>query len=261
MTSTLVLLEHRPPAAIVTLNRPQSANALSIAMISELSCIGAQLQPFTDLRAIIITGAGDRAFCAGADLKERLTLSQDDVRRLLQKYRTDLSWIDSCPIPVVAALNGSAMGGGLELALHCDLRVAAPHAQFAFPETSLAIIPGAGGTQRLPRLIGEARAKELILLGSCITAEQALGFGLINRVSAPGIEVVKDTLDWLSPVLTGAPIAARAALQAIDTAMEMPLPEGLTLELAAYEMCLRSEDRLEGLKAYAEKRSPRFNGR
>ncbi len=261
MTKPLVLLERRPPAAVITLNRPERANALSEALIDELAVIGAMLQSLTDTRAVIITGAGNRAFCSGADLKERLLMSDADVRRVLQKYRTDLSWIDSCPVPVVAALNGSALGGGLELALLCDLRVAVPEALLGFPEASLAVVPGAGATQRLPRLIGQARAKELILLGTRLTAAQALDFGLVNRVSAPGAEVVKDTLAWLAPILYGAPLAARAALLAIDAASERPLREGLEIELGAYEMCLKSEDRREALQAYAEKRAPHFEGR
>jgi enoyl-CoA hydratase/carnithine racemase len=260
MTAPLVLLEHRPPAAIVTLNRPECANALSEALIGELTAVGARVQTL-DVRAVIITGAGNRAFCSGADLKERLQMSDEDIRCVLRRYRTDLSWIDLCPLPVVAALNGSALGGGLELALLCDLRVAVPEALLGFPETSLAIIPGAGATQRLPRLIGEARAKELILLGTRLTAASALGLGLVNRVSEPGVDVVQDTLNWLAPVLHGAPLATRAALLAIDAAGSSSLNDGLEIELLAYEMCLASKDRKEALRAFAEKRQPKFEGR
>ncbi len=261
MTSPVVLLEVRSFAAIVTLNRPERSNALSDALLSELSIIGSQLQSMANLRAVVITGTGNRVFCAGADLKERLLMSEDDIRRTLKRYRTDLFWIDSFPVPVVAALNGSALGGGLELALLCDLRVAVPEAHLGLPETSLAIIPGAGATQRLPRLIGEARAKEMILLGRRLTAAEALQIGLINRVTAPGVEVVSDTLDWLAPILQGAPLAAKAALLAIDAAADTSLSEGLDVELSAYETCLTSEDRREALRAFAEKRQPRFEGR
>jgi enoyl-CoA hydratase/carnithine racemase len=261
MTSPIVLLELRSSAAIVTLNRPERSNALSEALLGELSSIGTQLQSMADVRAVVITGAGNRAFCAGADLKERLLMSEDDIRRMLKRYRTDLSWIDTLPVPVVAALNGSALGGGLELALLCDLRVAVPEALLGLPETSLAIIPSAGGTQRLPRLIGEGRAKEIILLGRRLTAQEALQIGLINRVTAPGVEVVSDALDWLAPVLQGAPLAAKAALLAIDAAAKKSLGDGLDFELSAYETCLKSEDRREALRAFAEKRQPRFEGR
>ena len=261
MTAPLVLLEFQAPAVVVTLNRPEQANALSEALVDELSAVGERLESYVAARAVVITGAGDRVFCAGADLKERQRMSESDVRRVLDKYRTGLAWIDGCALPVIAALNGSALGGGLELALMCDLRVVVPEAVMGFPETSLGIIPGAGGTQRLPRLIGEARAKELILLGTRISAVRALEFGLVNRVSAPGVDVVADTLSWLEPVLKGAPLAARAALRAIDAARNCPLQEGLEVELRAYETCLSSQDRREALRAFAEKRSPRFEGR
>ena len=261
MTSPQVIVEYRATAAIITLNRPERRNALSEAVVDELSAAGAQVMSNRDLRAVILTGAGDRAFCAGADLKERQDMNERDVRRVLRKYRTALSWIDECPLPVVAALNGVALGGGLELALMCDLRVAVPQAELGFPETSLAIIPGAGGTQRLPRLIGEARAKELILLCTRLSAADALSIGLVNRVSAAGTDVVTDTLAWLRPVLDGAPLATRAALEAIEAASRCSLPEGLQVELDAYEACLKSEDRLEALSAFIDKRPPRFVGR
>lgn len=261
MMPPLVLLEFRAAAAIVTLNRPERSNALSEALLGELSNIGEKIQGLDDLRAVIITGAGNRVFCGGADLNERLLMSDDDVRRMLRRYRTDLSWIDTCPVPVVAAVNGSALGGGLELALLCDLRVAVPEARLGLPETSLGIIPGAGATQRLPRLIGEARAKEMILLGRRLSAAEALQFGLVNRVTAPGVDLVSDTLDWLAPILQGAPLAAKAALLAIDAATDMCLSEGLEVELSAYETCLTSEDRREALRAFAQKRQPRFVGR
>ncbi len=261
MTAPLVRIEYRDRALIITLNRPERANALCESLLDALSAAGNQLQSYPDVRAVILTGAGDRAFCAGADLEERRQMSEVDVRRILNKYRSDLFWLDACSVPTVAALNGSALGGGLELALMCDLRVAVPHAMLGFPETSLGIVPGAGGTQRLPRLIGEARAKELILLCQRITAVQALGYGLVNRVCAPGTDVLKDTLDWLEPVLRGAPLATRAALQAIDAAHDSTLSQGLQIELDAYETCLTSQDRLEGLQAFAEKRPPNFRGR
>jgi len=260
VSSPLVRVEPRDRALVVTLNRPENANALSEALVIELSEVGSSLDSHADVRAVILTGAGTRVFCAGADLKERLQMSDADVRRMLGRYRSGLSWLDTCPIPVIAAINGAALGGGLELALMCDLRVAVPGAKLGLPETSLGIIPAAGGTQRLPRLIGEARAKELVLLGSQISAEQALHYGLVNRVSAPDVDVVTDVIEWLRPLLDGAPIAARAALAAIDAARHQPLAKGLDIELDCYETCLASEDRREALLAFAEKRKPRFKG-
>jgi enoyl-CoA hydratase/carnithine racemase len=257
----LVRLSLEAPAAVITLCRPQSANALSEAMLDELSEAGEVIGGHGEIRAVILTALGEKAFCAGADLKERLGFTETDVRRMLDKYRRGLAWLGQCPVPVVAAMNGSAFGGGLELALMCDLRVAAAHAQFALPETTLGIIPGAGGTQRLPRVVGVARATEMILLGTRINAEQALSYGLLNRITEPGLPVLEDTLRWLQPVFTGAPIAIRAALSALRGAGDLPLAEGLDRERSAYEQCLSSGDRVEALRAFAEKRAPQFEGR
>jgi enoyl-CoA hydratase/carnithine racemase len=188
-------------------------------------------------------------------------MSDDDVREQLRLYRTELAWLEPFPAPVVAALNGVALGGGLELALLCDLRVAAEHALLGLPETTLGIIPGAGGTQRLPRLIGEARAKELILLGKRISASHALAIGLVNRVSRPGTNVVDDTLEWIRPIIEGAPIAEQAALRAIDAASTLDLEAGLAREAELYEDCLSTEDRKEAILSFLEKRKPVFKGR
>lgn len=256
-----VTLQLRSTAAIVTLSRPDRANALSEAMLDQLCDVDRQLDGYHGINAVILTGLGEKCFCAGADLKERITFTPADVQRVLRKYRTGLSWIGRCPVPVVAALNGSALGGGLELALMCDLRVCAPHAQFALPETSLGIIPGAGGTQRLPRIIGAARASELILLASRLDAQQALAWGLVNRVTAAAVGVLDDTLHWLKPVLDGSPTAVRAAIRALRNADGMTLDQGLQVELEAYEMCLQSDDRLEALRAFQEKRPAQFKDR
>ncbi len=215
----------------------------------------------SSIRAIVITGAGDKAFCAGADLKERQGMSDNDVRRQVELYRSELGPLDRSPKPVVAALNGVAFGGGLELALVCDLRVAASHAQVALPETTLGIIPGAGGTQRLPRIVGEARAKEMILLGRRLGAEEALAWGLVNRITPGGTSVVDDAVAWIAPIAGGAPIAQAAALEAIDRSFDATLEQGLELEKVSYDKVLVSEDRLEALKAFADKRKPEFRGR
>jgi methylglutaconyl-CoA hydratase len=256
-----VRLTIEPPAAVVTLCRPEAANALSESLLDELIEIGDLVTKRSDIHAVVVTALGEKAFCAGADLKERLAFGEADVRRMLDKYRRGLDWLGRCPVPVVAAMNGSAFGGGLELALMCDLRVAVAHAHFGLPETTLGIIPGAGGTQRLPRLIGAARATEMILLGTRITAEQALNYGLVNRITEPGLPVLQDTLRWLQPVLDGAPIAVRAALSALRGVNDRPMDEGLDRERAAYEQCLVSEDRVEALRAFAEKRRAKFKGR
>jgi len=183
------------------------------------------------------------------------------VRVQVGLYRTELGPLDRCPKPVVAALNGAALGGGLELALCCDLRVAAAHAQLGLPETSLGIIPGAGGTQRLPRIVGEARAKEMILLARRLTADEALAWGLVNRVTPAGKSVVEDALEWIRPIAEGAPVAQAAALEAIDRSFDAALELGLELERVSYDRTIVSEDRREALAAFAEKRKPRFEGK
>ena len=255
-----VTLHRSGSAAIVTLNRPDRRNALDRNAVRELGRLGRELTTDPRVSAAIVTGAGDRAFCAGADLKEREGMSEADVREMLDLYRSELAWLGAAPFPVVAALNGPALGGGLELALGCDLRTAASHAVLGLPETSLGIIPGAGGTQRLPRLVGVPRALELTLLARRLSAEEALAWGLVNRVAPPGSTLLDDTLAWLSPVLEGAPLALRAALEAVRAATHLPLDAGLDAERRGYERCLTSEDRREALRAFAEKRTPVFKG-
>ncbi len=254
-----VALEGR--ALVLTLDRPERMNALSRELIRALGAAARAAATDDDVRAIVLTGAGDKAFCAGADLKERQGFTKDDVRAQLRLYRSELGALDRSPKPVVAAINGVALGGGLELALMCDLRVAAPTAQLALPETGLAIIPGAGGTQKLPRIVGEARAKEMILTGRRLSADEALGWGLVNRVAAPGQSAKDAALAMIEPILKGAPIAQAAALEAIDASFDADLATGMQLEMLAYERTLVSEDRDEALSAFAQKRAPDYRGR
>jgi enoyl-CoA hydratase/carnithine racemase len=256
-----VEVEQRGAAAIVTIARPERGNSLSRATLAAFGALRGTLAADPTVRAIVITGAGSRVFCAGADLKERTTMNAEQVREQLGAYRTELGWLDDCPKPVVAAINGAALGGGLELALLCDLRIAVPHAVLGLPETALAIIPGAGGTQRLPRVIGEARAAEMILLGRRLSAAEALDWGLIHRVVGEAEDLLVATLQWLEPVLAGAPIAQSAALAALNVARSHSLEQGLARELELYEECLNSEDRAEALTAFAAKRPARFQGR
>ena len=261
MDDSPVKLLRRGAIAVLLLDRETRRNALSRDTLLAFGRLGRECVADPQIKAIVITGPGDKAFCAGADLKERQGMTTDDVRVQVGLYRTELGVLDKSPKPVVAALNGVAFGGGLELALVCDLRVASPSAELALPETTLGIIPGAGGTQRLPRIVGEARAKEMILLGRKLTAEQALAWGLVNRISPAGTNVLEDTIAWLDPIANGAPIAQSAALRAIDTSYEVPLDLGLELERVFYDETLRSEDRLEALRAFAEKRKPSFSGK
>jgi enoyl-CoA hydratase/carnithine racemase len=256
-----VRVERRQAVAVVMLDRADRMNALDRASIAALGQIGKELAADAAIRAVIITGAGDRAFCAGADLKERRTMDDDAVRAQLRLYRSELAWVDPFPMPVIAAINGVCLGGGLELALLCDLRVAAEGAVLGLPETSLGIIPGSGGTQRLPRLVGEARAKRMILFAERVSAREALEIGLVDRVTPAGKSVVDDAFDWIEPIRRGAPIALRAALGAIDAARPAGLEAGLERELELYDECLGSEDRREALEAFAAKRDPVFKGR
>jgi methylglutaconyl-CoA hydratase len=259
--SSPVRIERRGAVGILTIDRADRRNALSRDTLHALGRLGRELCADDGVRAIVITGDGDKAFCAGADLKERQGMSGDDVRVQVGLYRTELGVLDASPKPVIAAINGVAFGGGLELALICDLRVAAPHVELGLPETTLGIIPGAGGTQRLPRVVGEARAKEMILLGRKLGAAEALAWGLVNRVSPEGVSVLDDTLRWIEPIASGAPIAQSAALRAIEASYDVPLVAGLELERVFYDETLRSEDRVEALRAFAEKRKPAFRGR
>jgi methylglutaconyl-CoA hydratase len=260
MTESIVVRTDRGAIAIITLNRPERSHALSREMLALLGSLVQRAADDPDVRAIVLTGSGNRVFCAGADLKERGGMSDDEVRAMLSSYRTEFGTIDRSPKPVLAAINGAALGGGLELALACDLRIAAPHAVLGLPETGLGIIPGAGGTQRLPRIIGEGRAKELVLLGRRLRAEEALAIGLVSRVSPEGISVLEDAIEYLRPIARGAPIAQRAALSAIDASYRVNLEDGLAMERACYDECLRSEDRHEALRALADKREPHFRG-
>jgi enoyl-CoA hydratase/carnithine racemase len=256
-----VRVEQRGGVAIWTIDRPDRMNSLSRATLLAFGALARAAVLDPAVRAIVITGAGDKAFCAGADLKERQGMTENDVRTQVELYRSELGPLDRSPKPVVAAINGVAYGGGLELALVCDLRVAAEHALVALPETTLGIIPGAGGTQRLPRLVGEARAKEMILLGRKLTAAEALAWGLVNRVTPRGTSVVDDAVAWVEPIASGAPLAQAAALEAVDRSYDVGLELGLELEKVSYDKVLVSEDRREALAAFAEKRRPVFKGR
>ena len=256
-----IRVDQRGGVLVWTIDRESRMNSLSRDLLLALGQLTREALSNDSVRAIVITGAGDKAFCAGADLKERRGMSENDIRAQVELYRSELGPLDRSPKPVVAALNGVALGGGLELALICDLRVAAAHAELALPETTLGIIPGAGGTQRLPRLVGAGRAKEMILLGRRLSATEALAWGLVNRVTPVGTNVVDDVLAWIKPIAEGAPIAQAAALEAIDRAMDVPLELGLELEKVSYDKVLISEDRREALSAFAEKRLPRYQGR
>lgn len=249
------------PAAIEvwTIDGEARRNAISRAMLAELSRRVAEVDA-RRTRVVVLTGAGDKAFCAGADLKERSTMTEAEVRAFLQSLRDTLRAIERADCVFIAAINGAALGGGTELALACDVRFASATAELGLTEVKLGIIPGGGGTQRLPRAIGPARAKEFILTGRRIPATEAAALGLVARVSSPA--ALRDEAITLARTIAGnAPIAVAAAKHAIDEGFGKGLDEALSLELAHYQKTLGTSDRLEGLKAFAEKRPPRFEGR
>lgn len=240
-----------------TIDGEARRNAISRAMRAELERLIEEAQSKRELRAVVITGAGDKAFCAGADLKERAGMSEEEVRAFLLDLRRTFRALELSDKIFVAAINGAAYGGGTELALACDLRVIRRGAKMALTETRLAIIPGGGGTQRLPRLVGMAVAKDLILTGRHVEAEEALRIGLVHRVSEG---VVQAAVALAEQVAEGGPIALAAAKAAIQEGMERGLDEGLELEYQQYQRTLQTADRLEGLAAFREKRKPAYRG-
>lgn len=244
----------------ITIHRPEVMNCLSFPTLRRLRTLFHSVRADLDLRAILITGAGDKAFCAGADLKERKTMAPERVPLFVKNIRLTMDDLESLPQPTIGVVNGVAYGGGMELLLACDLRVCAPHAQFGLTEASLAIIPGAGGTQRLPRLIGRARAKELILTARKFDATEAERIGLVNRI-APAGHLHETALEMAQAIAANGPVAVRAAKYAIDHGCDLPLAQGLEVEARAYERVLPTQDRLEALAAFSEKRKPRFVGR
>lgn len=260
MAEAQVLVSKSEGITTLTLNRPEMMNSVSVQLLEELRAAVEELEFDPDVRCAIVTGAGDRAFCAGADLKERAGMTETEVRRFIQTIRTTFTLVENLSIPVIAAVNGAALGGGTELALACDLRVVSDRATLGLTETSLAIIPGAGGTQRLPRLVGKAKAKELILLARRIDAAEALAIGLANRV-VPHESLLDEARAMALAVAQNGPVALRAAKRAIDRGLEMDLASALVFESTCYEMTIPTEDRREGLAAFREKRKPVYKGR
>ena len=255
----LVSCRREGDLAWITLERPEVMNCLSFPTLKRFRMLLEELRADLGLRCLLVTGAGEKSFCAGADLKERKTMPMDRVPHFVRNIRALMDDVAAMPQPTVAVINGFCFGGGTELALACDLRVAAPHAELGLTETSLAILPGAGGTQRLPRLIGRSRAKDLILTARKLGADEAERMGLVNRVATPGT-LRAAALELASSIAANGPVAVRAAKDAIDHGAELPLKQGLEHEARCYERVLGTQDRVEALAAFAEKRKPRFRG-
>ncbi len=263
MSKQTVLLSQLDDGILtLTLNRPAAMNSFSRELLHALGAAIEDASFNTEVRVVIITGgAGEKAsFSTGADLKERATMSEDEVKRFLFNIRNTFTAVENMKQPVIAAINGYAFGGGLELALACDIRIAAEEARMGLTETSLAIIPGGGGTQRLPRIVGLARAKEMILTARRITAEEALAIGLVNRV-VPGDRLLAACRALAAEIAQNGPIAVQQAKFAVSKGMDASLEVGLGIESVAYWHCIPTEDRLEGLKAFKEKRKPIYKGR
>ena len=257
---TLRLSEPLPHVLLIELNRPEVRNALNTQMGLDLRDIFVPLQ-FTpgDWRAIVITGVGDKAFCAGGDLKQRHGMSDSDWRLQHAIFEEAYYAVMDCPIPVIAAVNGAAYAGGCELALSCDFIYAASACKFALTEVSIGIMPGGGGTQNLPRAVGERRAKELILCAKPFSAEQAEKWGLVNEVFPPA-ELMQQVMATAQRLADNAPISVRQAKKSIHQGLQMDLKTGLHFEVQAYDRMISTQDRLEGIRAFNEKRKPVFKG-
>ncbi len=256
----LVTMEREGDLVWLTIQRPDVMNCLSFPTLKRLRTLCAELRLDLSIRVVLITGSGEKAFCAGADLKERKTMPKERVPDFVRNIRAVMDDFEALPQPTIGVINGVAFGGGTELLLACDLRVAAPHAQLGLTETSLAIIPGAGGTQRLPRLVGRSRAKDLILTGRKLDAIEAERIGLVNRI-APAGKLRETALEIAAQIASNGPVAVRAAKAAIDEGADFPLEKGLEIEARCYERVLPTQDRLEALAAFAEKRKPNYIGR
>lgn len=258
--SEFIKEERRNSIAIIQLNRPEKFNALSREMILTLSSIFTNLEPDTALRTIILTGAGEKAFCSGTDIDGLAELTESEAREVSERGQSLCNQIENSPTPVIAAINGIAAGGGCELALACHLRIASSNARFSLPETKLGIIPGYGGTQRLAREIGKGRALEMMLTGTPMDAKEALQSGLINRLTdADDLLVEAESL--ANEIAQLAPLAIRACLKAVTRGIDLPLADGLALETELFAGLFATEDMREGTRAFLEKRRPVFNGR
>lgn len=245
---------------LLGLDRPGARNALGRQLLGELEEAFAALAADPAIRVVVLHSLVEGVFCAGADLKERAGMTPEEAEAFVKRLRAAFTALERLPMPVIAALEGAALGGGLELALACDLRVAGAAAKLGLPETSLAIIPGAGGTQRLPRLIGRSRAKELIFTARRLSSAEALACGVVDRSVEAG-SALAAALDLAREILPNGPVALRAAKEAIDAGLDRDREGGLAVEEACYARVLPTEDRLEGLAAFREKRKPVYRGR
>jgi enoyl-CoA hydratase len=255
-----VVYEKQEGLAYVTVNRPKVLNALNTPTWKDLRTAFEDARDDSAIRGVILTGAGDKAFIAGADISELAHVSAVEAEKSSRFGQEVLDLIENLGKPVIAAINGFALGGGCETAMACTIRIAAEHAKFGQPEVKLGLIPGGGGTQRLPRLIGKGRALQLILSGGIISAQEAHRIGLVNEVvAASGLIPRAEAI--LNEIATNAPLAVKFALDATNKGMETSQSEGLALEASYFGLCAGTEDKKEGTSAFLEKRAPQFHGR
>ena len=258
---TILIERLQADVLLVTLNRPAVANAMNTQMGHDLLEVFETLIADPDqFWAVVLTGAGDRAFCAGGDLKERHGMTDAAWQAQHHVFERKTRALIECPMPVIAAVNGAAFGGGCEMALACDFIYASRRARFALPEVTLGIMPGAGGTQTLPRAVGERRAKELLLSGKAWSGEDALRWGMVNRLCEPA-SLVDEAVETAKTIAANAPISIRQAKRSIHHGLSLSLADGMLFEIEAYNRMVPTEDRREGVAAFREKRKPRFKGR
>jgi enoyl-CoA hydratase/carnithine racemase len=260
MNDEILLARESKGILFLTLNRPSVMNALNLPMLHSLQQCLQAVRFRADIRVLVITGAGLRAFSVGADLKERSTLNDLQVKEYIFTLGNLFTAIEYFRKPVIAAVNGAALGGGMELSLACDLRIASVNATMALPETRLAVIPGGGGTQRLPRLVGKGKAMELIFTGRSVDAAEALDMGLVNKTCEPK-NLMEEAQIMASMICEAGPVALEQAKYAINSGLETDLHTGLAIESNAYVVTIPTEDRKEALSAFLEKRKPRFKGK
>ncbi len=255
-----IVLSKEGPVAILKVNRPKSLNAINPETLEEMAVCLEEIRKDREIRCLILTGEGERAFVAGADISAMVSMSAIEGKLFSRKGQEVLRALEELPIPVIAAVNGFALGGGTELALACDLIVASDRARFGQPEINLGVIPGFGGTQRLARRVGLPRARELIYSGEMIDAETALRYGLVNRV-VPAAELISEAKKMAERLASKPPIAIRQAKAAINAGIDMDLENGCRYENEAFALTFATEDKVEGMKAFLEKREARFQGR
>ncbi len=260
MSEELVLLEKTPPLATITINRPKALNALNSKVLAELDKTLDRVNEDEEIRVVIITGSGEKAFVAGADIAEMSEMSPLEGSNFSRLGQLVFQKVQDLKKPVIAAVNGYALGGGSELALACDFIYASENAKFGLPEVTLGIFPGFGGTQRLPRLIGKSRAKELIFTGKMISAAEAYEMGMVNKV-VPLDQLMDAVKEVATQIAKNGPIAVYIAKNLVDVGYDIPLDDGCLMESRSFGMCCSTEDKKEGMKAFLEKRKPVFKGR